>query len=127
MCWLRIEWTIADRDYSFLCASGRTRWQRDRATDHRGDHRYQPGDTFAVRFAVAPLADIPPGEYAMGVYSDAAPLKSNGAERISLGPLTVQAATHRSQPMTRSGGALRLRVQALQSAAITPAIGSRSI
>ncbi len=85
-----------DRDYSFfvhlVTPDGSVIGQADYTV---ATTRYQAGDTFAVRFAVAPLADVPPGDYTLmaGVYSGAAPLKSNGAERISLGPLTVQAAT----------------------------------
>ncbi|MBI5564349.1 MAG: hypothetical protein HY870_05610, partial [Chloroflexi bacterium] len=85
-----------DRDYSFfvhlVAPDGSVIGQADHTV---ATTRYQPGDTFGVRFAVAPLADVPPGEYTLmaGVYSGATPLKSNGAERIPLGSLTVQAAT----------------------------------
>ena len=60
------------RDYSFFVhlvdSSGRVVGQADRALPAT---RYQPGDVIVERFFVAPLPDVPPGEYALatGVYS----------------------------------------------------------
>ncbi|HZY41812.1 MAG TPA: hypothetical protein VFF59_07405, partial [Anaerolineae bacterium] len=93
----RVEQPL-DRDYSFfvhlVAPDGRVIGQADQTMPTT---RYASGDTFAVRFALAPLTNVPPGEYSLmaGTYSvetgRVVPLKSGNLERVTLGPLTVQA------------------------------------
>jgi hypothetical protein len=87
-----------DRDYSFFVhlvdGDGRVIGQADRTVRTT---RYPIGAAFAERFALAPLTDVPPGDYTLvaGIYSVEAgrvvPLKSGGVEHVTLGSITVQA------------------------------------
>ncbi len=91
---------LPDRDYSFFVHlvddHGLVIGQADRTI---ATTRYPSGTAFVERFALAPFTDVPPGEYTLmaGIYSmdagSVVPLKSNAAERVTLGSLTVQADT----------------------------------
>ncbi len=80
----RVE-TQSDRDFSFFVhlvdSTGRVIGQSDRALPTT---RYKPGDVIVERFFIAPLPDVPPGEYALvaGIYS---------TEAGSIVPLTDRA------------------------------------
>jgi hypothetical protein len=80
-----LAWRVesqSERDYSFFVhlvdSSGQVLGQADRTLPTT---RYQPGDVIVERFFVAPLPDVPPGEYALitGVYS------MENAEIVELG------------------------------------------
>lgn len=93
----RVEQT-PERDYSFFVhlvdGEGRVIGQADRTL---ATTRYAAGDSFAVRFDVAPLTTAPPGKYTLmaGIYAVEAgrvlPLKSGDFERVTVAAVQVQA------------------------------------
>ncbi|MFN8597435.1 MAG: DUF2723 domain-containing protein [Anaerolineae bacterium] len=86
------------RDYSFfvhlVAADGRVIGQADRTLPTT---RYQANDVIVERFRIAPLLDVPPGDYAImtGIYSTSSgtleALKADGQERVTLTTATVAA------------------------------------
>ncbi len=94
----RVEQT-PDRDYSFFVhlvdGEGRVIGQADQTI---ATTRYTPGDDLALRFSLSSLTTVLPGDYTLmaGIYTVEAgrvlPLKSGDFERVTVGPLKVQAA-----------------------------------
>ena len=86
------------RDYSFfvhlVAADGRVIGQADQTLPTT---RYHANDVLVARFRVAPLMDVPPGDYAImtGIYSTSSgaleALKADGQERVTLTTATVAA------------------------------------
>jgi len=93
----RVEQT-PDRDYSFFVhlvdGENRVIGQADQTM---ATTRYAQGDDLVLRFSLSPLTTVPPGDYTLmaGIYSVEAgrvlPLKSGDFERVTVGPLKVQA------------------------------------
>ncbi len=94
----RVE-TRPDRDYSFFVhlvdANGRVIGQSDRSLSTT---RYNPGDVIVERFFVAPLPDVPPGEYTLvtGIYS----VESGGIVQLADRVQVTQATVESPDPLT---------------------------
>ncbi len=93
----RVE-TRPERDYSFFVhlvdSSGRVIGQSDRALSTT---RYQPGEVIVERFFVAPLPDVPTGEYALvtGIYA----VEDGGIVQLADGVQVARAIVETTDPL----------------------------